>query len=60
MEVGTKPNFGGEEEEEEEEEEGSSLSEANKMGSSPSNLELQASTKTTQTLHSKQQEEEGT
>ena len=59
MEVGTKPNFGGEEEEEEEEEEGSSLSEA-KMGSSPSNLELQASTKTTQTLHSKQQEEEGT
>ena len=29
-----------------------------KLGSSPSNLELQASTKTTQTLHSKQEEEE--
>jgi hypothetical protein len=42
-----------------EEEEGSSLSEA-KLGSSPSNLELQASTKTTPTLHSKQEEEEGT
>ena len=32
-----------------------------KLGTSPSNLELQASTKTTQTLHSKQEEgEEGT